>query len=79
MPGVKADILAKVVQFMQHHRGVEPPILEKPLRSKVKHKQHTTQHTQTEEQQSRADRRTKGMRGRWGRSRAVGLHCATDF
>jgi len=35
MPGVKADILAKVVEFMQHHKGVEPPILEKPLRSKV--------------------------------------------
>lgn len=36
MPGVKADILAKVVEFMQHHKGVEPPILEKPLRSKVR-------------------------------------------
>ena len=35
MPGVKADILTKVVEFMQHHKGVEPPILEKPLRSKV--------------------------------------------
>jgi len=35
MPGVKGDILQKVVEFMQHHKGVEPPILEKPLRSKV--------------------------------------------
>ena len=35
MPGVKADILAKVVEFMQHHKGVEPPIPEKPLRSKI--------------------------------------------
>ena len=24
----------KVVEFMSHHKGVEPPILEKPLRSK---------------------------------------------
>jgi len=35
MPGVKGDILAKVVEFMQHHKGVEPPIIEKPLRSKL--------------------------------------------
>jgi len=35
MPGVKADILAKVVEYMNHHKGVEPPIIEKPLRSKV--------------------------------------------
>jgi len=35
MPGVKGDILTKVVEFMQHHKGVEPPILEKPLRSKI--------------------------------------------
>jgi len=35
MPGVKADILTKVVEFMQHHKVVEPPILEKPLRAKV--------------------------------------------
>lgn len=36
MPGVKADILAQVVKFMQHHQGVEPAIPEKPLRSKVR-------------------------------------------
>ena len=36
MPGVKADILAQVVKFMEHHRGVEPAIPEKPLRSKVR-------------------------------------------
>ena len=64
MPGVKADILAKVVQFMQHHRGVEPPILEKPLRSKVKHKQHTT-HTdrRTAEQSRQAYQRDAGQVG----------------
>jgi hypothetical protein len=32
---MKGDILAKVVEFLQHHKGVEPPTLEKPLRSKV--------------------------------------------
>ena len=45
MPGVKADILAKVVEFMQHHKGVEPPILEKPLRSKVR----TTKQAETDQ------------------------------
>jgi len=35
MPGVKGDILAKVVEYMNHHKGTEPPIIEKPLRSKV--------------------------------------------
>jgi len=34
MPGVKGDILAKVVEYMEYHKGVEPPIIEKPLRSK---------------------------------------------
>lgn len=32
----QSDILSKVVEFMQHHKGTEPPILEKPLRSKVR-------------------------------------------
>lgn len=36
MPGVKADVLAKVVEFMAHHKGVQPPIIEKPLKSKVR-------------------------------------------
>jgi len=35
MPGVKGDILARVVDYMNHHKGTEPPIIEKPLRSKV--------------------------------------------
>jgi len=35
IPGVKADVLAEVVAYMSHHKGVEPPIIEKPLRSKV--------------------------------------------
>lgn len=30
-----ANILAEIVAYMTHHRGVEPPIVEKPLRSKV--------------------------------------------
>jgi len=32
---VKGDILALVVEYMNHHSGTEPPIVEKPLRSKV--------------------------------------------
>jgi len=35
MPGVKGDILFQVVEYMKHHKGTEPPIIEKPLRSKV--------------------------------------------
>jgi len=35
MLGVKGDILSKVVDYMVHHKGTEPPIVEKPLRSKV--------------------------------------------
>jgi len=35
MPGVKADILGKIVEYANHHKGTEPPIIEKPLRSKV--------------------------------------------
>jgi len=35
IPGVKSEILEKVIEYMNHHKGVEPPIIEKPLRSKV--------------------------------------------
>ena len=34
IPGVKADILSIVVEYMQHHAGNEPVCIEKPLRSK---------------------------------------------
>jgi S-phase kinase-associated protein 1 len=35
LKGVTAVPMGNVVKFMEHHRGVEPPIVEKPLRSKV--------------------------------------------
>jgi len=35
LPGVEGPILQLVVEYMQHHKGVEPAIIEKPLRSKV--------------------------------------------
>lgn len=35
IPGVKSDILELVIQYMVQHKGVEPAIIEKPLRSKV--------------------------------------------
>jgi len=35
IPGVTGAILDLVVQYMKEHKGVEPPIIEKPLRSKV--------------------------------------------
>jgi len=35
IPGVSGPILEKVVEYVNHHKGVEPPIIEKPLRSKV--------------------------------------------
>jgi S-phase kinase-associated protein 1 len=35
MPGVKGDVLSKIVEYMEYHKGVEPPIIEKPLRSKI--------------------------------------------
>ena len=34
IPGVTTPILAKVVEFMEYHKGTEPPIIPKPLRSK---------------------------------------------
>jgi S-phase kinase-associated protein 1 len=35
IPGVTANILELVVNYMNEHKGVEPPIIEKPLKSKV--------------------------------------------
>jgi len=35
IPGVASNILTEVVAYMNHHKGTEPPIIEKPLRSKV--------------------------------------------
>jgi S-phase kinase-associated protein 1 len=35
IPGVRSDILELVIQYMNQHTGTEPPIIEKPLRSKV--------------------------------------------
>jgi len=35
IPGVTGAILDLVVNYMKEHKGVEPPIIEKPLRSKV--------------------------------------------
>jgi len=35
IPGVSGPILEKVVEYINHHKGQEPPIIEKPLRSKV--------------------------------------------
>lgn len=35
VPGVTANIMTYVVQYMEHHKGKAMPIIEKPLRSKV--------------------------------------------
>jgi len=35
IPGVSGPTLEKVVEYVNHHKGQEPPIIEKPLRSKV--------------------------------------------
>lgn len=35
LPGVEGPILELVAEYMNHHQGVEPPIIEKPLRSKI--------------------------------------------
>jgi len=35
LPGVEGPVLKLVQNYMKHHRGVEPGIIEKPLRSKV--------------------------------------------
>jgi len=34
IPSVRAEILQKVVDYLKHHQGKEPPLPEKPLRSK---------------------------------------------
>lgn len=35
LPGVEGDILEMVVEYMTHHQGVEPSIVESPLKSTV--------------------------------------------
>ena len=35
LPGVAGNILALVVNYMKHHNGTEPAIIDKPLRSKI--------------------------------------------
>jgi len=35
IPGVVGEILKLVIDYCNHHKGVEPPIIEKPLRSKI--------------------------------------------
>merc|ERR1712025_410760 len=35
LPGVEGPILKLVTEYMNHHKGVEPPIIDKPLRSKI--------------------------------------------
>lgn len=35
IPGVHSSTLKEVVAYMNRHKGTEPPIVEKPLRSKV--------------------------------------------
>lgn len=35
MPAVTGSILELIVKYMQEHKGIEPPIIEKPLRSKL--------------------------------------------
>lgn len=35
LPSVTGSVLEHVVVYMRHHKGVEPPVIEKPLRSKI--------------------------------------------
>lgn len=35
IPGVEGAILEQIVKYMEHHKGKEPPIIEKPLKTKV--------------------------------------------
>jgi len=35
IPGVTGNILELVFKYMEHHKGTEPPLVEKPLRSKL--------------------------------------------
>lgn len=34
IPGVTSNILEEIIKYMEHHKGTEPAIVEKPLRSK---------------------------------------------
>jgi len=34
IPGVTSGTLGRVIEYMNHHKGTEPPIIPKPLRSK---------------------------------------------
>jgi len=34
IPGVQGNVLQLVVEYMAHHKGTEPPLVDKPLRSK---------------------------------------------
>lgn len=34
LPGVGSETLTRIVEYMNHHKGTEPPIIPKPLRSK---------------------------------------------
>lgn len=34
IPGVESCIMEYIVEYMEHHKGTEPPIIPKPLRSK---------------------------------------------
>lgn len=33
-PCIKGNIMALIIEYMNHHQGLEPPIIEKPLRDK---------------------------------------------
>ena len=35
IPAVEGDILELILRYMKYHKGTEPPIIDKPLRSKV--------------------------------------------
>jgi len=35
IPGVKSDVMVEILKYMDYHKGTEPPIIDKPLRSKV--------------------------------------------
>ena len=37
VPNVDMEILTSVIQFLEHHKGVEPPEIQKPLRSTNMH------------------------------------------
>lgn len=35
VPGVTTRVMTHIAKYMDYHKGTEPPIIEKPLRSKV--------------------------------------------